>query len=274
MTEKLNKSALAKKLGICRSTLYYRSKMDIRDEELKKQIAEVLASNPCYGHKRIALELRQNKKKILRVMKKYCLEPRSRKRKGFVKHSNIGLPEAEHENRIINLCPIAPNVVWCGDFTYIKLGDSFVYLATVIDLFTREIIGFAISRRHNRFLIKEAMLDAIARRACLPTYFHSDQGSEYQSYEYVSFLEELGIKVSMSKKGCPWQNPYQESFYSQFKLELGNVNRFENDSQLAEAIYHQIYYYNHRRIHSALKMSPKQFYQLATSKVEALNKSV
>jgi len=274
MAGKLNKSVLAKKLGICRSTLYYRSRLDAKDLAVKDQISEVLAGNPCYGHKRIAIELGMNKKKVLRIMKKFELEPRRKKRKNFVKNTDIGLPEAGYWNKIGSFCPVAPNVVWCGDFTYVRFRDGFIYLATIIDVYTREIIGFSLSRRHNRLLVKSAILDAMKKRNCLPDYFHSDQGSEYQSYEHADFLEKLGVKVSMSRKGSPWENPFQESFYSQFKFELGDINRFENDGQLAEAVYQQVYYYNNRRIHSSLKMSPRQFHQLAASKVDGLNKSV
>ena len=273
MAKKLNKSVLARKLGVSRSSLYYKSKMDAKDQETRNDIIDVLLSNPCYGHKRIALELRMNRKKVLRVMKKYGLEPRKRKRK-FVKIGDIDLPPAEYSNQISNFCPIAPDVIWCGDFTYIRFKNNFIYLATIIDVYTREIIGHSISRRHNRFLVKSAVLDAMKKRNRLPEYFHSDQGSEYQSYEHANFLEKLGVKVSMSKKSSPWENPFQESFYSQFKLELGNINQLEDDGHLAESIYRQIYYYNHKRIHTALKMSPRQFHQLAVSKVDELNKSV
>lgn len=274
MSAKLNKSLIAGKLGISRSSLYYESKMDVRDAPIRDEIAEVLASNPFYGHRRIAIELKIDKKRILRIMKKYGLKPKTRKSRGFSKPGDIGLPEAIYRNEIKDIVPAAPNMVWCGDFTYIWFRGSFFYLATVIDVYTREIIGFAVSRRHNRFLVKAAILDAIEKRGCLPEYFHSDQGSEYQSYEHAEFLAKLGVKVSMSKKASPWQNPYKESFYSQFKLELGNIACLENDGQLAEAIYRQIYYYNNNRIHTALKMSPRQFYQLAASKVDGLNKSV
>lgn len=274
MTEKLNKSLLAGKLGISRSTLYYESKLDAKDEPIRNEIADVLASNPFYGHRRIAIELSINKKRILRIMKKYGLVPKKRKSGKFFKPGDIGLPVAEYHNEIADIIIDSPNIVWCGDFTYIRFRGGFIYLATVIDIYTREIIGFAVSRRHNRFLVKAAILDAMKKRNCLPIFFHSDQGSEYQSYEHAEFLTSLGVKVSMSAKGSPWQNPYKESFYSQFKLELGNISRFENDGQLAEAIFSQIYYYNNNRIHTALKMSPKQFYQLAALEVDELNKSV
>lgn len=271
--KKLNKSVLAKKLKICRSSLYYKSRLDLKDKAVKNQIEEVLESNPYYGHKRIAIELEINKKKILRVMKKYGLKTRRRKRK-FVKIKDIGLPLAEYQNEIKEISVSAPNEVWCGDFTYIRFKDNFIYLATIIDMFTREIIGFSLSRRHNKFLVKSAILDAMKKRNCLPEYFHSDQGSEYQSCEHADFLKSLGVKVSMSRKSSPWENPFQESFYSQFKFELGNISNFENDGYLAEAIYRQIYYYNNKRIHTSLKMSPRQFHQLAVLQVDELNKSV
>ncbi len=274
MTGKLNKSTIARKLGICRSTLYYKSRMDIKDLAIKDRIIGVLASNPCYGHKRIAIELSMNKKKALRVMKKYGLGPKRKRGKRFMKIGDIDLPASGYGNKIADRCPLKPDIIWCGDFTYIRFRDSFIYLATIIDIYTREIIGFSISRRHNCFLVKSAVLDAIKKRDRLPEYFHSDQGSEYQSREHADFLERLGVKISMSKKSSPWENSFQESFYSQFKLEIGNINRLENDGQLAETMYRQIYYYNNRRIHSALKMSPRQFHQLAASKVDGLNKSV
>lgn len=274
MTGKISKSLLAKRLGICRATLYYESRINARDKEVREQIEETLASNPYYGHKRIAIALDMNKKRILRVMKKYGLTPLRRKKKGFVKIDDLNLPESPYRNRIKDFCPIVPDMVWCGDFTYIRFRDSFIYLATIVDVYTREVIGFSLSRRHNRFLVKSAVLDAMKRRSSLPEYFHSDQGSEYQSDEHATFLEKLGVTVSMSKKASPWENPFQESFYSQFKLELGRIGQLDNEGQLAEAIYRQIYYYNNRRIHSALKMSPRQFHQLALSKVGDLNKSV
>lgn len=271
---KVSKTVLAKRLDISRSTLYYHSKMDRKDQIVKEKIVEVLKSNPCYGHKRLALELNINKKRILRIMKKYGLEAKRRERKKLVKTEDISLTETGYNNEIKFFCPIAPNIVWCGDFTYIKFKDSFIYLATIIDVYTREIVGFAISRRHNQSLVKEAFLDATRKRGCHPKYFHSDQGSEYQSYGYISFLIGLGVKISMSRKSSPWENPWQESFYSQFKLELGDINHLESIGQVIEAICQQIYYYNNRRIHSVLKMSPKQFYQFATARVDGLNKGV
>ena len=113
-------------------------------------------------------------------------------------------------------------------------------------------------------MVKAAAIDAIKKRGQLPQYFHSDQGSEYQSEEHADYLAKLGVTISMSKKGSPWENGYQESFYSNFKLELQNTNRFETEGQLIENIYHQVYYYNNIRIKDSLKMPPTQYYFLTT----------
>lgn len=92
-----------------------------------------------------------------------------------------------------------------------------------------------------------------------PEILHSDQGSEYKNKIYTTFAENLGIRLSMSKKASPWENGYQESFYSQFKVDLGDQNRFKTLGELAVAIYLQIYYYNNQRIHTKLKMPPALF---------------
>ncbi|OIO45993.1 MAG: hypothetical protein AUJ28_03255 [Parcubacteria group bacterium CG1_02_37_51] len=92
-----------------------------------------------------------------------------------------------------------------------------------------------------------------------PQILHSDQGSEYTGKIYTVFAESLGIRLSMSKKGSPWENGYQESFYSQFEVDLGDLNRFKTLGELAVAVYQQIYYYNNQRIHTKLKMPPALF---------------
>jgi len=255
----LKKTLLAAKLGLARSTLYYRSKKKGPDEQARQLIEAVMASNPSYGHRRVALALGWNHKKANRLMRKFNLKPRIRRGQSWQKRGDLGLEPASYQNLVANWCPGAPDIVWYADFTYLRVGDSFIYLATVIDGYTKEILGLGLSSRHNRQLVKEATLDAITRRDTLPQYFHSDQGSEYQSEEQLSWLESMGIIISMSNKASPWQNCYQESFYSQFKLELGNLNHLTL-GEVAEKIYRQIYYYNHLRIHTTLKMPPRQFY--------------
>lgn len=255
----LKKTLLAQKLGLARSTLYYRSKKKAPDERAKQLIEEVMASNPSYGHRRVALALGWNHKKANRLMKKFALKPRIRRGQKWQKQGDLGLAPASYRNLVANWYPSAPDIVWYADFTYLKIGDAFLYLATVIDGYTKEILGFALFSRHNHQLVKSATLDAVTRRDTLPQYFHSDQGSEYQSEDHLSWLENMGITISMSRKASPWQNSYQESFYSNFKLELGSLKHLTL-GEITEKIYRQIYYYNHLRIHTTLKMPPRQFY--------------
>lgn len=266
MTGKLNKTKLAKRLGIARATLYYHSRKKEPDEADKQLIEAVMESNPSYGHKRVALALKMNKKKVLRIMHKYGLKPKISRFKKPGKPGDRNKPVALYDNIVYKMCPLKPNVAWCGDFTYIRFKNSFIYLATVLDLFTKEIIGASISAWHSRHLVKAALEDAIKIRGRLPKYFHSDQGSEYQAESHADYLARRGVIVSMSKKSSPWQNGCQESFYSQFKLELGETKNYETTGHLAEAIYCQLHYYNQRRIHSNFKMPPAQFRLLCESR--------
>lgn len=252
----VNKTKLAKELGVSRASLYYQRKREAIDLEVKSQIEGVMVDHPDYGHKRIAIHLKLNKKRILRVMKKYGLKP-YRRRRAFVKKKDRGV-QVKYANLLIGLKVVRFRQVWCTDFTYIKFQGKFIYLATIIDLFNREIVGFNISRFHNRWLVIGGLEDALGKNEPAEIV-HSDQGSEYASAEFTQFVELVGSKVSMSEKASPWQNGHQESFFGHFKLEAGDLNRFEALGELIEYIYQQLYYYNYERIHSALKMPPVEY---------------
>lgn len=255
----LTKRALAQKLGISRSSLYYKPKKPPADEVDKQKILAVMEVHPAYGHRRVALALGMNHKKTQRIMNKYHLKPRLRRGFRLVKIDDLGRVETRVENVLKALCPIQPNVIWAGDFTYLWFVDRFWYVATVIDIYSREIVGWHIANHHTTSLIIDAFQDAVRRTEAKPNYFHSDQGSEYVSGAYESLLEQHRTVPSHSRKSSPWQNGFQESFYSNFKLELGDPKRFDHIGQLIEAIHRQIRYYNNERIHSALKMSPVTF---------------
>lgn len=253
------KTQLAKHLGIARQSLYYQPKRPAKNAQLKQQIVAVMTQHPAYGYRRVALALGMNKKPIRRVMKLFNLKP-SIKRNHPFKPLDQNKASTTIPNHLARLCPIQPNVVWAGDFTYFWFQNQWYYLATVIDVYTREIVGWHISTHHTTALIKQALLDAIQHRKTTPQLFHSDQGSEYTSAAYLATLACYDIQPSHAQKGCPWQNGYQESFYSQFKLELGTLHRFSYRGQLIEAIHQQIHYYNTSRIHTAIHMAPQQFY--------------
>jgi transposase InsO family protein len=218
-----------------------------------------MTTHKAYGHKRIAMELKLNKKRILRVMKKFGIKPYRRRAKRFIKKDDLGKPSAKFKNEIERFCPIVPNIVWVSDFTYIKFQNKFIYLSVIMDLYTREIIGINISRYHNNQLVLAAFIDALNKTEKAPKYIHSDQGSEYDSREFVDFVLSKNIIISMSRKSSPWENGHQESFFSTLKLELGFLDRFEELGELIENIYSTIYYYNNRRIHTKLKTTPVNF---------------
>jgi transposase InsO family protein len=256
---RLTKTELAERLGISRGMLYYQHKQPLIDQEVKLQIESVWVNHPSYGHKRLALALKLNKKRIRRVMKKFCLTPKRKRGKKPIKKDDQNKPASQYVNLIKDICPIAPDCIWVTDFTYIKYRHYFIYLATMIDLFTREVVGWNISRFHNKELVLGALNHALANpNHHIPDLHHSDQGSEYEAQEYISTVESLNIKISMSRKASPWENGYQESFYSQFKLDLGDPNRFNELGELIEAIHSTINYYNNDRIHTSIKMTPEQ----------------
>lgn len=256
---KLTKVQIAASLGVSRQSLYYQKKQPTKDEATKIQIEHVLKGNPAYGHKRIAIELKANHKKIGRVMKLFGLKPRRRHIHPPPKTADQDKEPTGYPNLIKYLCPIRPNVVWVADFSYFSFHGSWYYLATVMDLFTREILGFALSKWHNKELVLAALAEATKRELYYPLYHHSDQGSEYDSTEYLNKLKTNTVAISMSAKGCPWENGYQESFYDKFKVDLGRTDRFDSLGELVEAMQLTIYYYNERRIHSSLKMQPRRF---------------
>ena len=257
--KKITKTAVARRLGISRSMLYYQHKRPLLDEEIKHQIEAVLAEHKAYGHKRIAPELKMNKKRILRVMKKFGIKPYRRTSKRPKKIDDEGKAPEEEINIYKLLCPVAPNIIWVSDFTYIKFKGRFIYLATIMDMYTREIIGIAISRFHNQNLVMEAFMDAEKKTKTHLSYLHSDQGSEYTSDGYKSYVKEKGIIISFADKASPWQNGFQESFYGKFKVDLRHMEQFESIGELIEAIYQTMYYYNNKRRHTSLNMSPVQF---------------
>lgn len=270
----INKKDLALKLGVSRSSLYYVHKRPAIDEEVKTQIESVLTDHPSYGHKRIALQLKLNKKRILRVMKKFDMKPYRRKAKRPIKRNDLGRTETGFKN-LLKTTPEKDlnqsGFVWVTDFTYIKFQSRFIYLATVMDRATREIVGVNISRFHNRFLVMGAYLKA-RDKYLSPKIIHSDQGSEYSSQDFIDLVKSEGVEISMSIKGSPWQNGHQESFFGHIKDESGDLNRFETVGELLEEIYQMIYYYNNERIHTKLKMTPKQYY-LKLQKSEIKSKS-
>lgn len=253
----VSKSALARSLGVSRSSLYYTPKQPAKDQSLRDHICVTLNEHPAYGHRRIALHLGIGKNRVNRVMIKFGIRPSIRHRRPVYggKRSVSGIP-----NRTRGISPIQANVIWVGDFTYLHFHGRMVYLATVIDRYTREVIAWQIGLHHTTQLVIDVLEEALRRRETHPYIFHSDQGSEYTANACIAWIIKHKIQPSHSPKSKPWNNGHQESFFDKFKLEFGKASRHTSIETLIEAIGRYIHYYNTRRIHSALKMPPRVYY--------------
>lgn len=258
-----NKSKTLEHLNIARASFYYHPLLDEKDLVLKERIEKVLEDHPSYGHRRIAMALEMNRKPVKRVMKKYDIRPRRNRKKPRKSRDN---KESEASpNLLASLFPLYKNHLWITDFTYLKWRARWVYVSTVVDLFTREVIGLSIKTSRGAILVSETLLNALMNNEH-PTIIHSDQGSEYKSKLFRMILKDFKITQSMSKKASPWQNGYQESFYGNWKVDIGDINRFKSMGELTAEIYKSIYYYNNLRIHTAFKMPPKKFADKLTIK--------
>jgi transposase InsO family protein len=250
------KVALAAKLGVSVSSLYYKKKLPHKDRSLKIRIEEAWRYHPSYGHRRLAIHLGTNKKRIQRVMKIFDLHPY--RRRGRKPRKSGKISATGYANLVEGIIPRYEGHIWAADFTYLAHNGKFLYVATVIDLYTRKIIGWAAMRNHSAPLVLQALFMALSAHP-RPAIFHSDNGSEYASKIFVRVLTETGVTISRIVPGCPWENGYQESFYAQFKIDLGDPNRCTSLGELVYEIAQTIWSYNHTRIHTALKMPPVIF---------------
>jgi len=160
--------------------------------------------------------------------------------------------------------PTSTGQQWAGDFTYLKSKQGWFFLAVIIDLYSRKVVGWSFSRTRNSELTKSALRMALQRNNietnCL---FHSDQGIEYAAHDYRELLEQSGMARSMSRKGTPLDNATMESFFHSMKAELIHQQTFTNDIEAVAAIVEYIEFYNRERLHSALGyQSPEKYEKL------------
>lgn len=154
-----------------------------------------------------------------------------------------------------------PHHIWVADFTHLNRKGKVVYVATVMDVFTRRIVGVSVLTTHHAVLVVQALWIAVLHHPT-PLIFHSDNGSEYNAAIFKRMLVDLNMLISRSAPGCPWENGYQESFYGKFKVDLGDPNRFGTLGALVVEIYATIHAYNTSRIHTTLRMPPAEFAKL------------
>ncbi len=240
---------------------------DRKDEVLKGKISEIFRERKGrYGSPRITEELATqalgvSRKRVARIMQETGLRASGKRKFKHTTDSNHALPVAP--NLLEQQFQASePNQVWVGDITYIRTHEGWSYLATVIDLYSRKVVGWSYSARMTRDLVCDALDDAIAKRRPGPgLYFHSDRGSQYASGAFLRRLWRHRIVQSMSGKGNCYDNAVAESFFATLKKELVRNEVYCTRQQARDAIFEYIeVFYNRRRLHSTLGyMTPEQF---------------
>jgi transposase InsO family protein len=247
-----------------------------RDMELRDAIQRIALEWPCYGRPRITQELRRqgwtvNPKRVYRLMREDNL-PCMRRRK-FVVTTDSNHKRQIYPNLARELVLSGVNQLWIADLTYIRLLEEFVFLAAILDAFSRRVIGWALDRTLDDELTLTALRMAIERRSPSPgLVHHSDRGSQYASHDYVQLLTANQIRISMSRKRNPWDNAACESFMKTLKYEEVYRNEYRDLAEARASIGEFLEkVYNQKRLHSALGyMPPAEFEaQMAAQTLEA-----
>jgi putative transposase len=225
-------------------------------------------STGTYGEPRITAELADkgwvlNRKRTARLMRQEKLQGhRPRRRRSLTKPDEGAPPIPDLVGR--NFQPELTDTVWCGDITYIRTGEGWLYLATVIDLASRRLIGWSMGTRHDATLVVDALTMAVAargRRKMAGTIFHHDRGSEYTSDAFRTACRGLGITQSSGRTGSCLDNAVAESFFATLKVELTHRLHFDTRAHARQTIFVWAHRYNHRRRHSTIGMIPPALYE-------------
>lgn len=254
-------------LGISRSGYYKLHQAVPDDSKARGAIQEIALEFPYYGYRRITWEMHRrgqqvNHKRVLRIMREDNLLCARKKFRVMTTNSNHGLPV--FPNLAKSIVVTKPNQLWVADITYIQLQREYVYLAAIIERFSRKCIGWDLSRRIDGVLAMNALMMAISERKTLgfnELVHHSDQGVQYASHEYTDLLKKHGISVSMSRRGNPYDNAFAESFMKTLKAEEVYMKEYQtfdeayvNLKEFIEEVY------NKKRLHSSIGyMPPNEF---------------
>ena len=240
-----------------------------QDSCLLKELHNIAYEFPFYGYRRITKELRRrgfpiNSKKVRKIMKQENL---------VCRRKNVFKPVTTMSN---HNCRIYPNLakglivtglnqLWVADITYIRLPEGFAYLATIMDRFSRKCIGWSLRREIDTILTLDALDMAIKKRwkiGFLNLIHHSDQGVQYASDAYIERLNQFDIKISMSRRGNPYDNAFAESFNKTLKIEEVYINEYETFEDAFKNIKHFIeLVYNKKRLHSSIGYVPPEEFE-------------
>ena len=247
------------------------SRRQVENEQLAEEIRQIHQdSYETYGSPRIHAELQErgiscNRKRVERLMRLHQIRAVCKRRRRYTTDSAHSLPVAPNlldQDFVAE----APNQKWVADISYIWTAEGWLYLAAILDLFSRKIVGWAMGERVNRHLVHKALQMALTTRRPeaapkgLPLH-HSDRGSQYASHDYRALLADHQIQVSMSRTGNVYDNSVMESFFATLKTELVHRRRYQTRAEAATDLFAYIEgFYNRRRRHSSLGyLSPEQF---------------
>lgn len=260
-------------MGMARSTFYYQRTRELNlqkrakaDSELVDQIQKIQLEMPAYGYRRLYQSLlrvgiRVNQKKLRRLQREFDLWPV--RIRSFTKTTDSAHSHKRYPNLLKDHGQAKGlDEVWVTDITYIRINTGFIYLSVILDLCSRKAIGWAIHRRINAELVVAALQMAIERRkpdvGCI---HHSDQGVQYACKEYITLLEEWKFRISMSRRGNPYDNAAMESFFKTLKYEEVYLLQYETFDDVLRRLPHFIEeVYNNKRLHSSLDyLTPSEF---------------
>lgn len=256
-------------------TSYYRASttQKTRDEIAIEQLCAAHIANPFYGVRRLRVALGWGTNRTRRVRRLAAVTATLYRKTNTRQPSpvaEIAAPTNALKPYIRFRSPDRPQAgqtyvamaeesnAWVQDFTHVRCGRQWYYLAAVIELASRQVVGWSVGAAHDTGLTLSALKHALGRHMP-PPILHSDQGSEYLSYAHRDICEAYEITLSCSTKSSPWQNGFMESFFGKFKPELGNPAQYATPETLFERVAKNIHYYNNERIHSSLNMSPAAY---------------
>lgn len=252
-------------LGVSK-TAYYRWFYKLppdenRDTQLENEIEEIVIQFSGYGYRRVTAELKRrgrriNHKKVLFIMRAKHLIKKRRRRFRKTTDSNHALPI--FPNLIRRFIPSGINQLWVADITYIRLRSTFIYLAVILDAFSRRVVGWNLRGSLDRELSLSALRMALMKREIASGLIHhSDRGIQYACHDYIDLLKAYGFLVSMSRPGNPYDNAKAESFMATLKKEEVNLFDYDNEIEAVSRIGNFIEdVYNRKRLHSALGYLP------------------
>jgi putative transposase len=260
-------NALCQMTGLSRTGLY-RARMPRQatsvEMEIRDEMQKVAVEWPAYGYRRMTAELQKrysvNHKRVLRMMREDNLLCVRRKKFILTTDSRHNLPV--YPNLAAQIIPARVNQLWVADITYIRLRVEFVYLAVVLDAFSRRVIGWALGRTLEARLAVAALEMALSERKPVPgLVHHSDRGVQYAAAEYTELLKRHKAQISMSRKGNPYDNAACESFMKTLKYEEVYRNEYRDFAEARAALGEFVERtYNRKRLHSALGyMPPAEF---------------